>query len=172
MESHTSNNVLDLIWGKFIWRTSTYFTDISELTRLCFTNYMKQLLITIITLIGLSSPGFTQSRIDESDIKMIEKRYQSCLNDGSYMLGCSKDFYNEMDSCLNVAYKQLREKLDEPSKAALKREQLNWIKARDLNFEQIDRANLEEGQDGEMFRKAEKANFVRDRVLVLVRRIK
>lgn len=133
--------------------------------------YHKELLTFLIALTGLSSPCFSQKRIHESDIKMIEKRYQSCLDKGSYMLSCSKGFYNEMDSCLNVAYKQLREKLDRPSKAALKREQLNWLNARDFKFQKIDGAILEEGQDGEMFRQAEKADIVRERVLVLVTRI-
>ena len=87
------------------------------------------------------------------------------------MVGCSKEFYKSMDSCLNVAYRQLKEKLDPTSKATLRKEQLAWLKVRDRKFRQIDRTNKEEGQDGDMFRQDEKARLVKDRVLILIKRL-
>jgi uncharacterized protein YecT (DUF1311 family) len=132
---------------------------------------MRPLLITLTALIGLSAPCSSQTRIKESDLKKVETDYKLCLDEGAFMLGCSKEFYKDLDSCLNVVYKQLKEKLDASSKAALKKEQLGWLKTRDLKFQQIDRTNKEEGQDGKMFRQDEKAAFVRDRVLILIKRL-
>lgn len=135
-------------------------------------NAMRPLLITLTALIiGLWAPCFSQTRIKESDLKKIETNYKLCLDRGAFMLGCSREFYRDLDSCLNLVYKQLKEKLDVPSKAALNKEQLEWLKTRDLKFQQIDRTNKEEGQDGEMFRQDEKATFVRDRVLILIKRL-
>ncbi|RZL44850.1 MAG: DUF1311 domain-containing protein [Pedobacter sp.] len=132
---------------------------------------MRILFITLFFIISFSLSICSQSYIKEADIKKLEVKYQACLDNGDYMLGCSNQFYVEMDSCLNVAYKQLRQTSDELVKAALKKEQLEWLKIRDRKFAYIDKTNKDEGQDGEMFRRDEKANFVKERVLVLIRKL-
>ncbi|HEX7414881.1 MAG TPA: lysozyme inhibitor LprI family protein [Bacteroidia bacterium] len=112
-----------------------------------------------------------QTNIKAKDIALIDKNYQVCLDSGQYMGGCSYTYYNQMDSCLNVAYKQLQKKLDKTAKAALKKEQVDWLKTRDQEFKSIDQTNKMEGRDGEMIRESEKAQVVKKRVLVLITKI-
>ncbi|RZL51243.1 MAG: DUF1311 domain-containing protein [Pedobacter sp.] len=132
---------------------------------------MRKVSIVLISfLIYFSSPCLSQERIKEANIKSIDQHYHSCLDKGENMLGCSITYYHEMDSCLNIAYKQLRKKLNEPSKIALKKEQLAWLKARDHKFSEIDAAYKGDVQDNKMFRFDEKANFVRWRTIVLLER--
>lgn len=87
------------------------------------------------------------------------------------MLGCANAYYKLMDSCLNVAYRQLIKTLDNSSKEALKKEEIIWLKTRDKKFKLIEKANKMEGQDGEMVRTDKKADFVKERVLVLIKRL-
>ena len=84
------------------------------------------------------------------------------------MYGCAVQYYALLDSSLNVAYKQLMKKLDLPGKNALKKEELAWLKERDLKFKSINSKNILEGQDAEMIAESEKADFIKERVLVLL----
>lgn len=112
-----------------------------------------------------------QTTIKTNDIVLIDKQYQVCSDDGQNMFKCSLTYYNQMDSCLTVAYKQLLSKLDKPSKVALKKEQSAWLKEEEKEFKAIDQENTIEGRDGEMAIEDEKAKFIKERVLVLINKI-
>jgi uncharacterized protein YecT (DUF1311 family) len=111
-----------------------------------------------------------QTTIKTNDIVLIDKHYQTCLDDGQNMR-CALTYYNQMDSCLTVTYKQLLSKLDKASKTALKKEQSTWLKDKEKEFKAIDQGNTIEGRDGEMTIEDEKAKFIKERVLVLINKL-
>lgn len=132
---------------------------------------IKKISLLLFTfIIYFTLPCLSQERIKVSNIISLEQQYQSCLDKGTDMLGCSIKFYKEMDSCLNIAYVQLRVTLDVQSKASLKEEQLAWLKARDLKFQKIDNVNKGDFQDKKMFKFDAKANFVMERTINLIKR--
>ena len=91
------------------------------------------------------------------------------------MLGCSKRYYLQADSLLNVAYSQLRSKMNATEKEALKEEQLIWLKKRDNYFRQQNekfRRKFKEGEWGSdmaMITYSEQADFVKERVVELLK---
>lgn len=111
-----------------------------------------------------------QTTIKVYDIILIDKQYQVCLDDGQNMR-CALAYYNKIDSCLTVAYKQLFSKFDKSSKNMLKKEQASWLKEEQKEFKIIDQGNTIEGRDGEMAIEDEKAKFIKERVLVLINKI-
>jgi uncharacterized protein YecT (DUF1311 family) len=124
----------------------------------------------ILLLLAYSLCISAQTTIKPYNIVLIDKQYQVCLDDGQNMK-CALSYYNKMDSCLNVAYKQLLSKLDKSSKVTLKKEQSAWLKEEEKEFKAIDQENTIEGRDGEMAIEDEKAKFIKERVLVLINKI-
>jgi len=107
----------------------------------------------------------------------IYQDHLKCLDSGINMLGCSRKYYLEMDSMLNLTYKKLRTTLNETEKSTLKEEQLKWLKERDAYFETQnrifnDKVNSGEwGNDMYMVTFDNKADFVRKRVLEIIKRV-
>lgn len=110
-------------------------------------------------------------------VNKLRNDYQSCLNSGSGMKNCSIEYYNQSDSLLNVAYKNLKLKLSSKEQSRLKKEQLDWVKKRDLYFEKVYSDTKKEGHfiegssDFDMVVFDEKANYVFTRVKELIKRI-
>ncbi len=125
----------------------------------------------LIFLFG-SLTSFSQTT---KTIDSLETRCQVCLDKGEFMLGCSKSFYSQMDSLLNLEYKMLRSKCDKIQKGNLKDEQLEWLSKRDLQFkknqQQVHKEAVEKeysgGQDETMFLTEQNASFVKERVIAL-----
>jgi uncharacterized protein YecT (DUF1311 family) len=111
------------------------------------------------------------------DVDRLTKKNQVCLDSGIDMLGCSKKFFAQMDSVLNVAYKSLRNGLSEQKKAALKQEQLQWLKKRDAFFKKSNQefqkkySTGEWGSDMAMVTYGDQADFVKQRVIQLIKRL-
>ncbi len=120
----------------------------------------------------------------EKIINRLETQYQSCLDKGEYMLGCTKNFYFQMDSMLNVVYLKLHSTLSTSQKAKLKIEQKAWLLKRDIYFKMTLKEFETKNQDispsgpafgaqnDAMFMYDDNAKFVKDRVLVLIKRLK
>ncbi|QGK74561.1 lysozyme inhibitor LprI family protein [Flavobacterium sp. SLB02] len=110
-------------------------------------------------------------------VNKVKTSYQSCLNNGSGMKNCAIEYYNQSDSLLNVVYKNLKLKLSSKEQSKLKKEQLDWIKKRDLYFEKVYSDTKKEGHfiegssDFDMVVFDEKANYVFARVKELIKRI-
>ena len=83
-----------------------------------------------------------------------------------------------MDSMLNAVYIKLKATLGARQKEALKNQQLAWIKKRDIYFKKQDKVfqknykKEEWGTDMEMITYDDKANFIKERVTILIRRLK
>jgi uncharacterized protein YecT (DUF1311 family) len=103
--------------------------------------------------------------------------YQHCLDKGEDMKGCAEDYYTLADKHLNSVYTKLLAKLGKNEKQQLKQEQRKWLKTRDAAFEKIQRdANKLFGcdyicNDYKMTVAGEKADFVLERVKVLIKRL-
>lgn len=108
-------------------------------------------------------------------IDSLENKYQACLDKGQNMLGCAKTFYKEMDSLLNLQYKELLSKMGATEGARFKNEQREWLKERDKQFalfkEQVHTEavnnEFDGGQDEQMILVDRKALFVKQRVIKL-----
>ena len=92
------------------------------------------------------------------------------------MLDCSKEFYNQMDSMLNVAYRSLMQTCNETQKKNLITEQKQWLIKRKTYFRktlaELKKETKGEGfvpQDNEMFRIQDNASFVKNRVIHLLK---
>lgn len=131
--------------------------------------------LSFTVMLALSSmTGFTQTL---KTIDSLEIQLQNCLDEGEYMLGCSKLFYFQMDSILNVRYKQLRFMCDSVQKENLKDEQLEWLAKRDrqfnLNKQQVNKEAKKDGYEGgqneTMFLTEKNASYVKQRVVELIK---
>jgi len=129
---------------------------------------LKQIMILIIIFMIPTFQGVGQTKLTVADVKLIESSYQLCLDKGANMLGCSVEYYYNINSCLSDAYDNLIKHLNAPQKAALEKEQNIWLKKRDRRFKAIDQKNRMEGRDGQMIRQSEKAHFVKARALDLI----
>lgn len=110
-------------------------------------------------------------------ITAIESSYHNCLDEGDDMRGCSIEYYKQADSLLNVVYRKLRLKFNNQDQLKLKKEQLEWLKYRDKYFEKIysqtkkERNFIEGSSDFDMIVIDKKADFVLERVKLLIKRV-
>lgn len=129
-------------------------------------------LVLFFILTGVKS--YSQSL---KTIEKIEKSYQECLDTGNNMRGCSVNYYTKADSLLNVVYQKKREKLNDSEKNNLKKEQLNWLKKRDIYFKKEyiylkkEDEVLEGTADFDMIYYDRKSVFVMKRVKELIKRL-
>ena len=110
-------------------------------------------------------------------IERLSEKHQTCLDSGINMLGCSRKFYFEMDSMLNVVYKDYKSTLNEIEKENLKKEQRDWLKKRDdflakENKEYQKNIDTQKwGPDMYMIVYDNDANFVKKRIFELIDRM-
>ncbi|WP_281234145.1 lysozyme inhibitor LprI family protein [Flavobacterium gelatinilyticum] len=132
---------------------------------------IQKALLALIILVSLKS----NSQTLETVYKM-KSDYQKCLDKGIDMRGCALDYYNQSDSLLNVAYKNLKTKISSKEQSKLKKEQLEWLKKRDQFFQKVysdtkKQGNFIEGtQDFDMIIYDEQARFVFGRVKELIKK--
>jgi len=132
---------------------------------------MKYVSLLFLALSTYTNFAQTKKQMQASDIQQLDTIYQHCLDKGQNMYGCTITYYNVLDSCLNVAYKQLRNKLDKTQQLTLQQEELSWLKTRDQKFKSIDKNNNYPGQDGEMMKQNQKDAIVKERVLQLIKKL-
>jgi uncharacterized protein YecT (DUF1311 family) len=110
-------------------------------------------------------------------IEDMSHKHQACLDSGKDMLGCSRSFYSQMDSMITVVYDKLITVLNLTGKATLKKDQLDWLKKRDVFFKKQDKVfddNYKKGKWGlemQMVTYDDKADFIKKRILLLIRRL-
>lgn len=132
----------------------------------------KKAILLFFILVAFHSNAQTMETVSK-----LKTSYQHCLDSGSGMKNCSIEYYNQSDSLLNISYKNLKLKLSSKEQSKLKKEQLDWIKKRDLYFEKVYSDTKKEGHfsegsnDFDMVVFDEKANFVFARVRELIKRI-
>lgn len=132
---------------------------------------LKKILISITICVF----SLTISAQTNTTLQTLQNQYQACLDRGQNMLGCSKTFYLQMDSLLNIYYKKLRSSCDSSQKENLQDEQLEWLGKRDKYFNQNHQQTKKEakkdgydgGQDEQMIIIDKNAMFVKERVFEL-----
>lgn len=129
-------------------------------------------LLLLLILFSFNCNSQTLKTVDK-----IQSSYQRCLDNGIAMKNCSIHYYNQSDSLLNVVYKKLRQKSNTDEQSKLKKEQLEWLKKRDKYFQKVYSDTKKEGDfiegssDFDMVVFDEKADFVFERVIELIKRI-
>jgi uncharacterized protein YecT (DUF1311 family) len=132
------------------------------------------MLKSIIVILLVLASGYKSFSQTSQTIDALDKSYQACLDSGINMLGCSQTYYQQIDNMLNVVYKKLRGSYDSSQQATLKSEQLKWLSDRNKYFKKVDSEPEDglTGQDKIMAELDKKAEFVKDRVLTLIKRLK
>ena len=131
-----------------------------------------KLIITLTFFISfLSSFSQTKETVDS-----IAKEYQDCLDKGQSMGGCARHFLFQMDSLLNVYYRQLRSKCDSSQRENLKDEQLEWLVKRDKTFlrneKEAEKDAKKEGLSESveiMFANDKNATTIKERIIQLIK---
>lgn len=132
----------------------------------------------IIGLVLIPFLWFSVSAQTRPQLTFLNQKYETCLGEGSNMVGCSQVYYIQMDSVLNVVYNNLRKTMSSAEKIAFKNEQLKWLSNRDAYFKLVDKNMAAEndlsvnGKDTQIITLDEKVQFVRRRVEELLRRVK
>lgn len=132
---------------------------------------MRKLFFGLIFILFLSHYSYSQSL---SVLNLLDNKHQKCLDKGNNMLLCTQKYYAQMDSLLNVAYKNYRTTLTDSQKQSLKTEQLNWLTSRDSYFRKINKElKTDQGsRDAQMIAMDEKAQFIRERVVYFIKKLK
>lgn len=127
-------------------------------------------LIFFILITFFSSYAQTEKQLNEMD-----DIHQNCLDKGENMFECANIFYKQMDSTLNVVYKLLKKQLDTTQFKKLKIDEVKWLSERNVNFRKFNKEaqTNELGLEiGSTFAQNQKAYFVKDRVLFLLKKLK
>jgi uncharacterized protein YecT (DUF1311 family) len=144
---------------------------IYKLTNMKNIKMLKKIILFTIITINFCGHSQTLKKVTE-----LENKHQDCLDSGIGMKNCSINFYSTSDSLLNIAYKNLKVKLNLTEQNALKTEQKIWLKKRDAYFvkaykETINEyGNSPESNDFKMIYFDMKSDFVIMRVKELIKR--
>jgi uncharacterized protein YecT (DUF1311 family) len=137
---------------------------------------LKYNLVLLLLVVNFTK-GYSQNN---ATVDTLQAAYLHCLDEGSNMTACAKVFYIQMDSMLNIVYNKLQATLNEPEKTALKKDQAAWLLNRDIYFKQtalqLQKNNQHKtsikkpGQDNTMMIYDANAGFVKQRVIVLLKK--
>lgn len=125
---------------------------------------MRLIIITILLAFNSSAQNSTK------DLNTLKIQNQKCLDRGEDMLGCSRKYFIQMDSLLNVVYKNCRSKMNLNAQQELKSKQLLWLKNRDIKFKKIDSEDIGHGNglDDLLVKTQKKADFISERISFLI----
>lgn len=125
---------------------------------------MRLLLITFLLTLNISA-----QTLHETLMKLSSQNLE-CLDAEKNVLECSQKYYKQLDSLLNVVYKNIQENLNETKKQDLQNRQQIWIKSRDIQFKKIDIQNKElvNNEDNLIVKTQAKCDFVFERVSFMI----
>jgi uncharacterized protein YecT (DUF1311 family) len=112
----------------------------------------------------------------QAAIDSLENQYQRCLSKGQYMYGCALEYYRQLDSMLDLVYRQLYSRLDTSRRQRLAVQQIQWKEKKDAYFKLLD-TRVEKlhkktlaGLDDRAIATDHKAAYIKDRVTELISR--
>lgn len=114
------------------------------------------------------------AQTSKSAVDSLEKRYQHCLAEGKSQYNCALQYYSQMDSLLNMVYRQLYDNLDNNRRATLQISQAQWEEKKQTYFKDIDlrvekkRPQTLAGLDDDMIVTDNKATFLKTRIIELL----
>lgn len=126
-------------------------------------------LIFIIFFLFIYNNSNAQLRRTIDSLQAIE---QSCLDSGIGMANCSCEFSHQMDSILNIVYKNIQTNLGTSQKTALKKEELLWLKKREINDKNSRKSAENEFAHSSIIMIAchDDAGFVIDRIFSIIKK--
>jgi len=135
---------------------------------------MKRQLLFIPVLLLLCLNMVAQNK--KAAIDSLESRYQRCLAKSQYMYGCALEYYRDLDSMLDLVYRQLYSKLDTSRRQNLVVQQSLWKEKKEAYFKLLD-TRVEKlhkktlaGLDDQVIATDHKAAYIKDRVTELISR--
>ena len=129
------------------------------------------MLLFLSLMIGVE----TYAQTKRSVIDSLERNYQRCLTKGQYMYGCALEYYQQMDSMLDIVYRQLYSNLDTSRRKYLKVEQVQWKEKKESYFKLLDtrveklRKKTLAGLDDQFIATDQKAAYIKERVTALIK---
>lgn len=130
--------------------------------------------LLVFALLILVFSGKIQAQPEQEKVlTQLEERYQDCLDNGTNMLSCAAKYYSQMDSMLNVVYKQSMNTLNPSQKTSLKADQEKWLLSRDKQFKKADLQSKKTNTiDAQMIALDKKAGIVNERIRFLLKKYK
>lgn len=131
---------------------------------------MKFLFLCMTMCLSLSAFG----QISKNAVDSLDKQYQQNLGGGKSPYACALQYYNEMDSLLNVVYNQLVTTMNDPQRESLQISQEQWTEKKEAYFKEIDirvekkRPMTLAGLDDDMIVTDNKAAYIKNRVMELL----
>lgn len=135
---------------------------------------LTKVICLFLVMIPLAKTAQAQS---EADLGRFEKEEKDCLDASRSKMNCVLLFKRQMDSLLSLAYNAVLKKSNGKEKAAFERGQLDWLHQQKIfNAKTDDQYSLEVAEKdfsetAAVNALSEKADFVRDRVRELLRKI-
>lgn len=110
---------------------------------------LKTIILFQIFFCFFITSAFSQTK---QTIESLENKYQACLDKGQNMLGCANTFYAQVDSLLNLQYRNLLGQMGAAGSVRFKKEQRKWLTDRDKHFvllkQQVYKEAADNGFDG------------------------
>ena len=107
-------------------------------------------------------------------VERLSHNYQKCLNKGTFMLGCTEEYANQIVVLSDKQYDILLSNLTPDEQNKLKDNQILWLKNKEKKFKEIDikrKKDLDElgyGQDYRMLLLNDRAKVLKDRLIWLI----
>lgn len=126
----------------------------------------------LLTFLLNAGASFGQQQYAQA-LTELEEKHQTCLDNEPDVMNCSKTYYKQVDSLLNVVYKSIKTNMSAEQKEGLKEAQMLWLKKRDAYFLTVPKEAKEEAEDLSPAYVAaitweKKAQFVSDRIIELL----
>jgi len=77
----------------------------------------------------------------------LESNYQKCQEEGDNMLGCSQQYYQQLDALLQSVLKDLRTSLKVSQRTTFRNEQTTWTQKKEAYFRQLPKSVKEDNED-------------------------
>jgi uncharacterized protein YecT (DUF1311 family) len=132
---------------------------------------MRKLLLFLSLMVGVKTYAQTRRSVVDS----LERTYQLCLAQSRYTYGCALEYYQQMDSMLDIVYRRLYTSLDTSRRRNLKVEQGLWLEKKESYFKLLDarvekfRGKTLAGLDDQAITTDQKAAYIKERVTALIK---
>lgn len=80
-------------------------------------------------------------------LSSFESNYQKCLDEGDNMLGCSQQYYQQLDGLLQSVLKDMRASLKVSQRTAFRNEQTAWNKKKETYFRELPKSVKADNED-------------------------
>lgn len=82
-----------------------------------------------------------------ASISSFESNFQKCQEDSDNLLGCSQQYYQQLDALLQTVLKDLRTSLKVSQRTTFRNEQTDWAKKKEAYFRQLPKSVKDENED-------------------------